>query len=215
MRTTAEQAHGGAARRRTQQERRATTGSALLDAAVSLVVETGVGSLTLARVGERAGYSRGIVSHHFGSKQALVDTLARTVQAGYVVGLDDAAPGLDRLLRLVEGYIALLRDDDRAGRAFLLLWAEAASTPELTPILAERDAVFRAALRDDLALGIAGGTVDPGVDVDATAFAIVGQLRGIALQRLVDPAAVDVRTLAREVAAHWRRALTPDAAQGR
>ena len=52
-----------------------------------------------------------------------------------------------------------------------------------------------------------------GADVDAatTAFAIVGQLRGIALQRLVDPAAVDVRTLAPAVAAQWRRALAPDA----
>ena len=199
--------HAGT-RRRTQDERRATAETALLDAASALVVESGVGSLTLARVGERAGYSRGIVTHHFGSKQALVDALARRVQAGYVTGLDAMAPGLERLLALVEGYVALLSDATDANRAFLLLWVEAASAPELTPIFVERDAGFRAELCEDLAAGLADGTVAPDVDPADTAVAVVGQLRGIALQRLVDPAAVDADRLARVVAVQWRRALT-------
>ena len=195
------------ARRRTQDERRATTESALLAAASALVVESGVGSLTLARVGERAGYSRGIVTHHFGSKQALVDALARHVQAGYVTGLDAMAPGLERLLALVEGYVAALAGATDANRAFLLLWAEAASAAELTPVFVERDAGFRADLRGDVVAGLADGTVAADVDPDDTAVAVVGQLRGIALQRLVDPGAVDPARLARTVAVQWRRAL--------
>ena len=58
--------------RRTQQERRDQAETALLNAAAELVVEEGVHSLTLARVGQRAGYSRGLVTHYFGSKQALL-----------------------------------------------------------------------------------------------------------------------------------------------
>ena len=65
-------------------------------------------TLTLARVGERAGYSRGLVTHHFGSKQGLVEHLARSAQSGFVPGLGDLPPGLDRLLRLIDGYIAAL-----------------------------------------------------------------------------------------------------------
>lgn len=58
--------------RRTQQERRDQASAALLEAAAELVVEEGVRAVTLARVGERAGYSRGLVTHHFGGKQALL-----------------------------------------------------------------------------------------------------------------------------------------------
>ena len=61
--------------RRTQQQRRDQAETALLNAAAELAVEHGVRSLTLARVGERAGYSRGIVTHHFGSKQGLILSL--------------------------------------------------------------------------------------------------------------------------------------------
>ncbi|WP_410643803.1 TetR/AcrR family transcriptional regulator [Amycolatopsis sp. lyj-346] len=193
--------------RRTQQERREQAEAALLAAAAELVVEQGVRSLTLARVGERAGYSRGIVTHHFGGKQALVERLARATQAGFVPGLDDLPPGLDRLLRLIDGYLGELGRIGAFNRAFLLLWAEAATQPELAPIFRERDAAFRADLREDVEAGIADGTIDAGVGADEVATAVVGQLRGIALQRLLDPAGVDPEALRRSVTGHWRRAL--------
>lgn len=193
--------------RRTQQQRREQTGSALLDAAAELIVDSGVRSLTLARVGERAGYSRGIVTHHFGSKAALLDALARATQAGFVPGLADLPPGLDRLLRLLDGYVGALAGVGPMNRAFLLLWAEAATSDELAPTFRERDAAFRADLRTDVAAGIADGAVRPDVAPDEVAVSILGELRGIGLQRLLDPAAVDVGRLSAAVTDHWRRAL--------
>ena len=193
--------------RRTQQERRGQAEAALLGAATELVVEQGVRSLTLARVGERAGYSRGLVTHHFGSKQALLERLALATQAGFVPGLDGLPPGLDRLLRLVEGYLGALGEVGVLNRAFLLLWAEATTAPELAPIFRERDEAFRADLREDVAAGIADGTIRPDLVPDEVAIAVVGQLRGIGLQRLLDPRAVDTERLRRSVSEHWRRAL--------
>ncbi|BBJ41501.1 TetR family transcriptional regulator [Streptomyces antimycoticus] len=193
--------------RRTQKQRRDQAEAALLAAAAELVVEQGVRSLTLARVGERAGYSRGIVTHHFGSKQALLELLARTAQSGFVPGLADLRPGLDRLLRLVNGYIGELGQVGAASRAFLLLWAEAPTMPELAPIFRERDASFRADLHDDVAAGIAEGTIRHDLAPEEVAVAIVGQLRGIGLQRLLDPGAVDTERLRRSVTEQWRRAL--------
>jgi AcrR family transcriptional regulator len=195
--------------RRTQQERRDQAEAALLAAAAELIVEQGVRSLTLARVGERAGYSRGIVTHHFGAKQALVERLALATQAGFVPGLEDLPPGLDRLLRLIDGYVGELGRIGVFNCAFLVLWAESATQPELAPIFRERDAAFRADLRDDVEAGIVDGTVDPGVSPAEVAIAIVGQLRGIALQRLLDPQSVDTERLRRSVTGHWRRALRP------
>jgi AcrR family transcriptional regulator len=195
--------------RRTQRERREQAEAALLNAAAELVVEHGMRSLTLARVGDRAGYSRGIVTHHFGSKQALVERLARTTQTGFVPGLGGLPPGLDRLLRLINGYVGALEQVGVLNRAFLLLWAEAATQPELAPIFRERDDAFRADLRDDVNAGIADGTIRPDVTPAEVAVEVVGQLRGIGLQRLLDPRAVDTERLRHTVTEHWRRTLSP------
>lgn len=193
--------------RRTQQERRDRAEAALLNAAAELVVQHGVRSLTLARVGERAGYSRGIVTHHFGSKQALIERLARATQTGFVPGLEDLPPGLDRLLRLINGYLGALGDIGLMHRAFLLLWAEAATASELTPIFRERDEAFRRDLRSDVAAGIADGDVRPDAEPDGVAVAIVGQLRGVGMQLLLNPHSVDTARLSHTVTDQWRRAL--------
>ena len=53
----------------------------------------------------------------------------------------------------------------------------------------ERDDLFRADVRADLEAGIHAGQVRPDVEPVVLAVALVGQLRGIGLQRLLDPAA--------------------------
>ncbi|MGC5561699.1 TetR/AcrR family transcriptional regulator [Streptomyces sp. FR-108] len=193
--------------RRTQKQRRAEAETALLTAAAELVDEHGVRALTLAGVGERAGYSRGLVTHYFGSKQALVERLARSAQAGFVPGLKDLPPGLDRLLRLIDGYIGGLGRMSVLNRVFLQLWTEAATTAELTPLFRERNKAFHDGLYEDLAAGIADGDIRPDVAPGETAIAIVAQLRGVGMQRLVDPDGVDLEGLRPQITELWRRAL--------
>jgi hypothetical protein len=137
----------------------------------------------------------------------LLERLARATQAGFVPGLDGLPPGLDRLLRLVDGYVGELGRVGVFNQAFLVLWAEATTESELAPIFRERDDAFRAALRDDVRAGIAVGTIRPDVDPAEVAVAIVGQLRGIGLQRLLDARAVDTERLRHTVTEHWRRSL--------
>ena len=193
--------------RRTQQQRRDQAEAALLNAAAELVIEEGVHSLTLARVGERAGYSRGLATHYFGSKQALLQRLAYATQSGFVPGLDGVPPGLGRLLRLIEGYIGALGQLRMPNRAFLLLWAEAATAADLAAIFRERDEAFRSDLREDITAGITDGTIRPAAAAEDVAVAVLAQLRGIGLQRLVDSPAVDTERLRRSVTGHWHRAL--------
>lgn len=193
--------------RRTQEQRRTAARAALLAAAAELVVESGVRAVTLARVGERAGYSRGIVTHHFGSKQALLDALAKSIQGGFVPGVGGMPPGLQRLVLLIEGYVRELGRDGVAGQAFLLLWAEAATAAGLSPSFRERDEAFRADLRDDVA-GIADGTIRADINPQDVAVAVLGQLRGIGMQRLLDPDAVDTHRLSHAVAQQWRQTLS-------
>lgn len=195
--------------RRTQEQRRTAARTALLAAAAELVVESGVRSVTLARVGERAGYSRGMVTHHFGSKQGLLDALARDAQAGLVPGLDQEPPGLDRLLELVDAHVRNLENAPVMWRSFLLLWADAVGGGELAPVMRERDVWFRRHLRADVVAGQADGTIRPDVDPDTVALRVVAELRGVGMQRILDPAPPAVAALAAAVVRGWGEHLAP------
>ena len=92
-------------------------------------------------------------------------------------------------------------------RAFLLLWAEAATAADLAAIFRERDEAFRSDLRQDIAAGITDGTIRPDATAEDVAVAVLAQLRGIGLQRLVDSPAVDTERLRRSVTGYWHRAL--------
>jgi AcrR family transcriptional regulator len=193
--------------RRTQQERRETTERALLTATADLVVESGLASVTLAEVGRRAGYSRGIVTHHFGSKQALVEALVTASQAGFVPGLGEIEPGLDRVLALVERYLGAVSGIGSLNRAFLVLWAESVASPDLGPVFRERDALFRADIVADLDAGRDAGQVRDDVDPAVVAAIVVAELRGLALQYLVAPDSIDPAAVGRALRDHWRVAL--------
>ena len=67
--------------RRTQAERSEASRRRLLDAAFELLSERGSTLFTLAEVGERAGYSRGLPSQVFGTKAALLQQLVPHLRA--------------------------------------------------------------------------------------------------------------------------------------
>jgi AcrR family transcriptional regulator len=66
--------------RRTQVERRLESERALLGAAAEVIAERGITGASLTVIGERAGTSRGLPTHHFGSKDALVARVAARAQ---------------------------------------------------------------------------------------------------------------------------------------
>src|SRR4051794_25726847 len=77
--------------RRTQQERREEAERKVLAAATALIAQHGSRVLTLAEVGEAAGYSRGIVSHHFGSRENLLRAVMRDARPSPLRDLADSA----------------------------------------------------------------------------------------------------------------------------
>ncbi len=80
--------------KRTQAQRRANTERRVLDAAIDLMPAM-VAAVSLAQIGEAAGYSRGIVTHNFGSREKLLDAVLRDAQTFHVP--DNAKDGLDWL----------------------------------------------------------------------------------------------------------------------
>jgi AcrR family transcriptional regulator len=199
--------------RRTQAERRDETERRLLESAARLIAERGIVRTSLADVGQAAGYSRGIVNSHFGSKAALVERISGHVaqllaERGLVAA--SRRKGLPALRAIVRAYLEQLSPDDPFARANLILWTEAiAAEPTLRASKSAADTYFRAEVARIVRMGVADGTIRP--DVDATSFAVafVGLLRGVALELLLDPDQLDGRQATRAVLAVVDANLAP------
>lgn len=191
-----------ATERRTQDERRATAEQRLLTAAAELIAESGPAALTLAGVGERAGYSRGLATHYFGTKAALVQRVADAVTEQFRTALlasqADDATALDRLLALVDTYIDVVIAPRPENRARLVLIADAVADANADgrDVVVEASTEFRAAIVDGLHRGGLPGTVD----ADGFATLVAGLLRGVAFESMLDPS-IDLRAVRTEIVA--------------
>jgi AcrR family transcriptional regulator len=177
--------------RRSQQDRRAEAEQRLLTAAAELIGEIGPAAVTLAGIGERAGYSRGLATHHFGSKGALMQRLVDTVTEQFQrsIFLDHQADSaFDQLHGLLDTYFDVLADLRPVNRARLVLWADAVATPtpEVRSAMITADREFRAALDAGLARGIAAGEFRGDTDSTGLTTVVMAMLRGVALESLLD-----------------------------
>ena len=177
---------------------------------MEIIARDGVRAVTMAAVGEAAGYSRGIVNHQFGTREGLMTAVAKHAQSQFAPVAHELR-GRERIVSDVGAYLAALRSGPRGASVFLRLWIAAigGEEPGLRELFVERDASFRAYFAGKVTEGIEDGTIRPSVDAAAAAFAIVGQLRGVSLQLQLAPGAVDVDALAAEVHGWLARALAP------
>jgi AcrR family transcriptional regulator len=192
--------------RRTQEQRRAETERRVLDAAMALIARSGSRAVTLAEVGEAAGYSRGIVYHHFGSRERLLEAVVDEAQRFDVPAYQ--GDGLDYLVRIIEAYLRNVVRRTPSARAFLQLWGEAiAADPVLAPLFARRDADFRQLLANVVRQGVADGSIRPDANPAAAAVLIVALVRGTGLQLIAQPPVRNVPALIREATRSVRAAF--------
>jgi AcrR family transcriptional regulator len=176
----------GRAVRRTQEERRAEAERRVLAAAMTLIAAHGSRSVTLAEVGEAAGYSRGIVHHHFGNRERLLAAVMEDAQRFTVPAYE--GNGLEQVCSIVEAYLRNVVDRSPSSRAFLQLWSEAiAGDPVLAPMFARQDASFRAYLSGRVRAGITDGSVRADADPEAAGVFLMALVRGIGLQLIATP----------------------------
>jgi AcrR family transcriptional regulator len=176
---------------RTQEQRRTEAEHRLVQAAAELVGEIGPGKVTLANVGERAGYSRGLATHHFGSKGALMQRLLDAVTSQFrdaVVGESKSDSPIDQLRQLIDFYFHVVSDLQPVNRARLVLWADAVAGPseDVRPQMVSADREFREEIEKRIELAVTAGEVKADVDPHGLATVIIAMLRGVALQRLLD-----------------------------
>jgi len=198
--------------RRTQKERKKEAERRLIEAAAELIGESGTASLTMVAIGERAGYSRGIVGHHFGSKAALVERLVEHVHREFfdlwAEALSDDESPAEQLGALLGAFRDLLIKLPPIHHAFLVLWAgSAAGSPQERKDKARSDRLFRERIAKILKAGVETGEFRNDINIPALAAVVAGTLRGVALQHLIDPAGLELAGVFGEIDESLRRSL--------
>lgn len=182
-----------------RQQRSQESTQRLLDAATELIAERGLAEATLAAIGERAGFSRGIVSTRFGSKEGLLWALVERSTEPWmpmVTGQDGGGTGFERMVALIRAIGDHAKHDPRSMRVLQRVIIEAAeSSPALHARLQHSVHVIRQYARKLFEDGIADGSIRPETDPTVAADLLVTTLRGISYQWFLYPDEVDLAEL--------------------
>ncbi len=201
--------------RRTQAERRDESGRRLLDATARVVATEGVSAATFEAIGRNAGYSRGLATQKFGSKDGLIEALIADLHdhqdallAAYHI---DEIPGLRAILDYVDLYLRHLRDQPATRAYFMLLAGAVADASPLRAAFAHSHERVKGRLAAVVSRGQAEGDIRAEIDPESAALMIGGMLLGLSVQWLVDPD-TDLDAIRRTSLGMFRLAFaTPDA----
>lgn len=196
--------------RRTQAERRAQSDQSLLLAAAELIAEEGFQAATFEKVGARAGYSRGLASQRFGSKEGLIEALiaelhARSDDMNALEGIDEM-PGLHALLASVDTFLANFETEIALKAYFVAMAGTVATLSRLRAAFAASHMKAKLRFMEQIARGQADGTVSRDLDAEAAALMIGSLLLGVSTQWLIDPT-TDLDRIRRTTLDTLRRSL--------
>jgi len=196
--------------RQTQAERRAESERKLLSAAADLVAEFGIAATTFEKIGERSGYSRGLVSQRFGSKDgliaALVSDLTDQFESALAANHLDELPPHEALIGYIDLYFSALWERPTESAYHVLLAESIGAQPQLRPLFAAAHDKVRDRLRGFIEAAQGEGTIPAAVDADATALSVGALMLGMTIQSIVNPT-TDIDRVRRSVVATLRLAL--------
>lgn len=176
--------------RRTHAQRREEAERRILEAAVDIVASKGSVRMTLAEVGEAAGYSRGLPQHRFGSKAGLLKALAAFIVERFRQERADREmpqPGLESICASIIVYFSGRDPRRTAARALIVMMTEAGMDgADLRDMMAAYNRAVLRYFERNLKAAIGNGEVSPETDPRAAAVVMLGAMRGVLLQWLCD-----------------------------
>lgn len=188
--------------RRTQAERVAESDTRMLQAAMRLVAERGYMQTTLEAIGVEAGYSRGLVSHRWGTKDSLLEELVERVTEDFRRGLLErlrGLSGLDAIFCEIDCYLEGMDDPPLSSRAFFVLMLESIGpAPQIREHFARFGKKWHTSLARTIGKGQQAGTIRADVKPAEEARLLIATLRGLRTQSMLDPSSSDIR---RDIAA--------------
>lgn len=166
----------------------------IVTAALTVASRDRLDGLTVRNVAAEAGLSPGLVFHHLGDRDRLLLAVLDRVIAAVVpvVPPPDGRSARDRLLGHVRDEVAKLPDHRELIELFLDFWVVGTRSPAVHGRIAAALGAYRATLRPLAEEAIAD---EPrrftGVAADHLASVVVAFAHGLAVQAVLDPAAID------------------------
>ncbi|MBR0684369.1 TetR/AcrR family transcriptional regulator [Bradyrhizobium manausense] len=203
--------------RRTQESRRNESEQRILRAAVHLIAGHGSAGATMAEIGLAAGYSRGLPSARFGSKAALLESLIDYIEVAFRGQIEQhvgSRRGLAAVRARISAHLVGASQGAESMRALYLLYMESLSiAPEIRGRIAGLGQLYRDGFARHLDEAKTLGEIPSEADTVAYATVILGALRGIITQWLIEGTAINMavaeRTLAEMITRTFDQRLPP------
>jgi AcrR family transcriptional regulator len=176
--------------RRTQAERRASTRSALLQATIDCLIELGYAGTTTNEVQQRAGVSRGALTHHFAAKADLLIAAMDSLYDDFSASIREVVPTLPAGQARIRPAIRLLWDRFNGPLFFaaMELWSAARTDPELRAALLPHERRLGRQLRS-LAVEVFGAELAAHPAADSVYQVLMTSMRGQAMSYALRPGA--------------------------
>ncbi|MBR9909995.1 MAG: TetR/AcrR family transcriptional regulator [Gammaproteobacteria bacterium] len=180
----------------TQVERTELSDHKMLEAATELLLEVGSMGTTLKEVGERAGYSRGLASARFGSKEGLFLRLITVHRESWALVVSQHIgdkTGVAAIMARIDAVEELFRREPETVKAVYMLWFESVGR---TSGMRETLLKFHHQTLDAIAVfvqqGIDAGEIPAHVDPRLFAIDYFAQIFGFIYQWLFSPEDVQI-----------------------
>ncbi len=200
----------------TQAERSAHSDQSMLDAAFELVIENGLEKTTLAMIGKRSGYSRGLVTHRFGSKAGLFEALSKSVSRKWLEYLKAEVgrkTGLSAMSAAVDALHRWVIESPADARVMQILFNDSASPGSSLPgMVSKAHERHHSDVVEWIRAGQANGEIRDHVDVEAAASHYVAYVSGITYLWLLNPRTFDFAATNAEMKRQLLASLSADPA---
>ena len=167
--------------KRRQADRRREAEAKLIEAAIELVAENGYEAFSLAQVGERAGFSRGLPAHYFGSKDLLLTAAAEQIVAIFIQRIEERPlpkGGIEPIFAVLRGIAQSNYHRRPASRALYVIISSAIVKPGLVKAVQRLNKTSINWAVNVLQIAIENGLVRKDIDVYSEAASIVAFHRG-------------------------------------
>ncbi|MFT4766879.1 MAG: AcrR family transcriptional regulator [Glaciecola sp.] len=182
-----------------QTERSALSDKKMLEAAVALVNERGTSKTTLKDIGELAGYSRGLASYRFGSKDGLwMELFARFDERwkSHLREYLEGKTGLEAIRSAIHAQRDFFRREPEYLRAMYILWYESlGKESDIRAKLADHHRIYRRDVRRWVEAAQDLKEVSSTIDAQQFAIGYCSFMFGTIYQWVVAPDAIDLDAL--------------------
>ncbi len=163
----------------------------LIEAGLACLARGGIAAFTVDKICAEAGASRGLITHHFKSKDGLLSAVYETMyERMFAVALPDYGADLAAMVDAVFADELIEKD---ALAAWLALWSEVPNNPTLQATHRRYYARYLARATAAIEQAAAGRTL--AISTERLALMFVSLIDGLWLER-----AIDTRRLSRDTA---------------